>query len=398
MSDTTGIAWTDATWSPITGCERVSPGCAHCYAEQLTATRLAHQPKYKGLATITASGEPHWTGEVRIHEDELEKPLHWKKPRMIFVNSMSDTFHKDVPDKFIDRMFGIMARCPQHTFQVLTKRPERMKQYFWAARQGQVNDASITHYDHYIWFKLDDKGNVSGPAWPLPNVWLGVSAEDQQRWDERVEILRRIPAAVRFVSAEPLLGLIDVHYMSHPGPSLQNLQWVIVGGESGAGARPCNMAWIRSIVAQCKTAGVACFVKQAGSNPIDDDHFAKASRSNGDSRRLSRIRSRNARSSCAIARAECSTSFHAICASANSHGATSMPDPKIVRTESRQVPLQLCPLCAAKMDGITGVEFATAGGKFYNDHALRVSCYPEDETKERCRRINKVNKILSSLV
>jgi protein gp37 len=291
MAETTGIAWTESTWSPITGCERCSPGCAHCYAEQLTATRLAHQPKYLGLAVVTPSGEAHWTGEVRCHEDELTKPLHWKKPRMIFVNSMSDTFHKDVPDEFIAAIFGIMAAAPQHTFQVLTKRAERLPRWFaWHAEQteGRYRLPAIIEHAAATLRKAGDSqtaDRLCGAAnravgkdnWPLPNVWLGVSVENQEWADERIPHLLATPAAVRFLSCEPLLGPVDVTairrtqaegFMRPLDGRFNRVHWVIAGGESGSEARPCHVEWVRSLVRQCKDAGVACFVKQLGSRPV----------------------------------------------------------------------------------------------------------------------------------
>ncbi len=282
MGDKSGIQWTDATWSPVTGCDRVSPGCANCYSERLTATRLAHVPKYAGLAVISEAGQPHWTGEVRCHPDELETPRRWKRPRRIFVNSMSDTFHKDVPDRFLDQMFAVMALCPQHTFQVLTKRPERMAAYLRPV--GSVLRSS------FVWSAMGAMLNVSRlefPAWPLLNVWLGTSVEDQQRADERIPHLLQCPAAVRFLSLEPLLG--PIHLLNpwlstclpcpdglpgceawHSGPS--PISWAILGGESGPGARECRVTWMRDLVAQLRKAEVATFCKQLGANVVDEDH------------------------------------------------------------------------------------------------------------------------------
>ena len=264
MSEKSNIEWTDATWTTITGCARVSPGCANCYAERMTATRLREQPKYKGLAVITPAGEQHWTGEIRLHESELATPLSWLKPRMVFVNSMSDTFHNDVPKYFLDRLFSFMARCSQHTFQVLTKRAERMRDYM---------QSNLVAPPPNVW--------LCGA--PPPNVWLGVSVEDQKRADQRIPLLLQTPASVRFLSVEPLLSPIELNVPAYVesgtwgmtvGPkcgltarpwSPATVDWVIVGGESGPGARPCKVEWIRSVVQQCKAANVPCFVKQLGS-------------------------------------------------------------------------------------------------------------------------------------
>ncbi len=210
----TKIQWTDTTWNPVTGCTKVSPGCLNCYAEKMAKRLQAMgQPKY-------ADGF-----KVKLHPDVFDKPLHWKKPRKIFVCSMSDLFHEDVPIAFIDCVIHTMAVCPQHKFQLLTKRPERMK------------------------FVLGGKG-------VLPNVWLGVTAEDQQRAHERIPPLHAAPAAVRFLSLEPLLGPIFL------GSYLIGIDQVIVGGESGPNRRECKIEWVRDIVEQCRSAGVAVFVKQ----------------------------------------------------------------------------------------------------------------------------------------
>ena len=433
----TSIEWTDATWSPVTGCTKVSAGCKHCYAEGV-AKRFWGDRKFT---------------DVQTHPDRLDAPLRWRKPRRVFVNSMSDLFHEDVPDEFIDRVFAVMALAPQHTFQVLTKRPERMRAWvsdpetpfrvtramdslhgtpraaeevrpiagfpgYFASSHGTIYserrghrrhmrpdygdqgharvqlhregesqrgkrmlvhrlvletfvgqppspDAQGRHLDgnprnnaaenlswgeqgdnwgdskrhgtHRRYSKLDQatvdairsraaqgesgealgrEFGVSGTqvrnivagrqwatkaliGWPLPGVWLGVSAEDQATADERIPLLLETPAAVRFVSCEPLLGPIDVTVLQrsdgwqvdslrgiyshscdegfdHPAayeevPGGPHLDWVLVGGESGPNARPCDVAWIRSIVEQCGEAGLACFVKQLGAVPFVGD-------------------------------------------------------------------------------------------------------------------------------
>lgn len=213
--------------------------------------------------------------------DRLMEPLSWKKPRRVFVNSMSDLFHEDVPFEFVDRVFAVMALCPQHTFQVLTKRPERMAQYLLLSG-GKVNGKTLEREGHVgleamgITFDAQAAGmkhvgrgvtlHRDGELvkWPLPNVWLGTSVEDQSRADERIPHLLRCPAAVRFLSCEPLIGPVDLKPMLYGGTDMSGVQWVIVGGESGANARACDVAWIRSIVKQCKESGVPVFVKQLG--------------------------------------------------------------------------------------------------------------------------------------
>jgi protein gp37 len=261
MSARTGIEWTDTTWNPVTGCTKVSPGCKNCYAERITER----------------FGRQKFT-DVVLHPDRLDAPLRWRKPRRVFVNSMSDLFHEEIDFEFIAAVFGVMARASTHTFQVLTKRPKQMRQWLkWINAEGtpslccasKLLDAEREHVGdggpiHCTWGPMPDA------PWPLPNVWLGVSCEDQERADERIPLLLQTPAAVRFVSAEPLLGPIDFmrkvelaasglrHYM------VDQLDWIIVGGESGPGARPMDLAWARSIVEQCKAADVPCFVKQLG--------------------------------------------------------------------------------------------------------------------------------------
>jgi len=406
----TSIEWTDATWSPVTGCTKVSAGCKHCYAEGV-AERFWGERKFT---------------DVRCHPERLEAPLHWRKPRRVFVNSMSDLFHEDVPDEFIDRVFAVMALAPQHTFQVLTKRPERMRAWvsdpetpfrvtramdslhgtpraaeevrpiagfpgYFASSHGTIYserrghrrhmrpdygdqgharvqlhregesqrgkrmlvhrlvletfvgqppspDAQGRHLDgnprnnaaenlswgeqgdnwgdskrhgtHRRYSKLDQatvdairsraaqgesgealgrEFGVSGTqvrnivagrqwatkaliGWPLPGVWLGVSVEDQRAADERIPLLLQTPAAVRFLSCEPLLGPLDLRSCLEDRKRRHvGLDLVIVGGESGPNARPCDVAWVRSIVKQCEAAGLACFVKQLGALPFVGD-------------------------------------------------------------------------------------------------------------------------------
>ena len=223
-----------------------------------------------------------FTGDVRMLDDRLREPLAWKKPRRVFVCSMSDLFHERVPFHFIDQVFAVMALCPQHTFQVLTKRPERMAEYF-----GPVHTMSLCRAGR-VGLQMKEVGRElplsrfaaverrdGFPVWPLRNVWLGTSCEDQQRADERIPHLLRCRAAVRFLSCEPLLGPVqlgvDREFFDYGvGRNEQNeprVHWVIVGGESGPKARPCDVEWIRSIVRQCRESEVPCFVKQLGSRP-----------------------------------------------------------------------------------------------------------------------------------
>jgi len=247
-----GIEWTDETWNPVTGCTKVSQGCKHCYAERVWQRLSAPRQPYAGRKFT----------DVQCHYERLEHPLHWKKPRMVFVNSMSDLFHEDVPDYFISRVFLEMSRCPQHTFQILTKRHERMLAYM----NGVLKSAKIRVANGY-----------PTKFWPLPNVWLGVSVEDQATADERIPLLLQTPAAVRFVSVEPMLGPIDLNKRvclvdkRRFKLTIGNyLDWVICGGESGPKARPMHPDWARSLCDQCKAAGVPFFFKQWGEwAPID---------------------------------------------------------------------------------------------------------------------------------
>lgn len=237
MGDKTGIEWTQggSTWNPLTGCQHVSPGCDNCYAAKESGGRLKNHPAHVGL-TVKGAKPAHFTGEVRLLSDRLNQPLRWKRPRKIFVNSMSDLFHKDVPDEFIAKVFAVMALCPQHTFQVLTKRPQRMKALLTEETMFAFKhsvDAAAFEIDakrsrQYVWSDFD----IHRPFHFLPNVWLGVSIENDS-YTFRADHLRATPAAVRFISAEPLLG-------SLPSLDLTEIDWLIVGGESGPGARPMH--------------------------------------------------------------------------------------------------------------------------------------------------------------
>jgi protein gp37 len=278
--DNSKIEWTDATWQPITGCTLVSEGCRNCYAATLAATRLKNHPSRKGLARVNANGEAKFTGEVRLNEQWLDQPLRWRKPRMIFVCAHGDLFHEAVPDEWIDRVFAVMALASQHTFQVLTKRPERARDYLAGRTIRPSTSNELTRLAHI--FDAADKvvayGNWATFDLPLPNVWLGTSVEDQATADARIPHLLATPAAVRFVSAEPLLGWLDLTAidmrglwlntltgeMEDRGAVQSGLDWVIVGGESGPKARvwPDFENAARSLRDQCQAARVSFFMKQ----------------------------------------------------------------------------------------------------------------------------------------
>lgn len=286
------IEWTDMTWNPVIGCKKVAAGCASCYAEKMSK-RLAAMGQADYAQVLTPDGR--FNGKAIPRPDTLAEPLHWRKPRRVFVNSMSDLFHEDVPFEFIAAVYGVMAACPQHTFQILTKRPERMLEFFeWVGKQDGHPPAVLWEFanDPKVIMRTMDAADAD---WPLPNVWHGVSVAEQKDADRNIPILLKVPSAIRFISAEPLIGPVtlatpmenwldgwttvegtetgsddDGNPYSYPVPEQQQterLDWVIVGGESGPGARPCDVAWIRSIVDQCKAAGVACFVKQLGAKP-----------------------------------------------------------------------------------------------------------------------------------
>jgi protein gp37 len=285
MAGKSNIEWCTDTWNPIVGCTIVSPGCTNCYAMKWAHSGMKAIKHYDGTTKVV-NGHAIWTGLVRqAPEHILMAPLKWKKPRRIFVNSMSDLFHEDVPDEWIDMVFAVMALSPQHIFQVLTKRSKRMREYASTDSGKAWNDLRAR------WFRAATSKCPDGAVpldflvgnafrrYPLPNVWLGVSCEDQKRADERIPDLLATPAAVRFVSAEPLLGPIDfsrhieIRMPSLYSPVEVNLDWIIVGGESGPGSRPFNLAWGRSIIAQCKAAGVPVFMKQVGADPFTNDNL-----------------------------------------------------------------------------------------------------------------------------
>lgn len=320
MAEHSSIEWTEATWNPIAGCSIVSPGCTNCYAMRRVAPRLAKNPAtphYAGTVEGSNAG-PVWTSKVNVASDKvLTAPLRWKRPRLVFVNSTSDLFHEAVPDETIDKIFAVMALCPQHTFQILTKRSARMREWFeerWqpaperriapgfvipAETVGETRRTQIERACEPLLERLglvdtenDDLWTADGKCkamqwrWPLPNVWLGVSAERQKEADERIPDLLATPAAIRFVSAEPLIGpiqfddLCDGHkfidalrgnwWQDDPeGPNRisrghEKLDWIIVGGESGPGARPMHPDWAREIRDECAAAQVPFFFKQWG--------------------------------------------------------------------------------------------------------------------------------------
>jgi protein gp37 len=254
MSDKSKIEWTDATWNPVTGCSKVSEGCRNCYA-------LTFAERFRGTP-----GHYFERGfDVTLRPDKLDQPLRWRRPRRIFVNSMSDLFHPEVSDDFIDQVFAVMALAPQHTFQMLTKRPERMAEYFrhhYRHAKVEIEAAAIS-----IDAGVEEEEEVTFD-WPLPNVWLGVSVENQKAADERIPLLLQTPAAVRFLSCEPLLGPVDLDRWvvsdAMGVPIGHEIDWVIVGGESGPGARPVHPDWVRSLRDQCQAAGVPFFFKQQG--------------------------------------------------------------------------------------------------------------------------------------
>lgn len=286
----TKIEWTDEVWNPVTGCTKVSPGCDNCYAERLTE-------RFHGPGSFA---------EVKLHEDKLDAPLRWRRPRMVFVNSMSDLFHDRIPDEFIAEAFAVMAMSPLHTFQILTKRHGRMRSLlnspgFWrlVGKHGVGIAMSRTRGQYPAAGPMAltaDSTDVWEAVSPLPNVWLGVSVEDQKRADLRIPALLATPAAVRFLSCEPLLGPVDlsryvsgdcpecgqditteacgtVHADMACDPTATGLQWVIAGGESGPGARPMHPSWAQTLRDQCQAAGVPYFFKQWGEwAPVPTDH------------------------------------------------------------------------------------------------------------------------------
>ena len=277
MSDKTKIQWTDATWNPITGCTRVSRGCEHCYAERLAAGRLRHHTSRAGLT----DEHGRWNGTVRFNKEWIDQPLKWKKPRRVFVVAHGDLFHESVPDAWIDCVFAVMAMSRQHVFQVLTKRPERMRRYLSEEVGKHPGNTVIERLEKRIDSRWQGKlltwpwAHKEDERWPLKNVWIGTSVEDQQTLNVRWPIIRETPAAVRWLSIEPLLGGITldggVDGRDHLEGSTRP-DWVVVGGESGPGYRPMAADWARLIRDQCDFAGCAFFMKQmAGKKEIPAD-------------------------------------------------------------------------------------------------------------------------------
>jgi protein gp37 len=321
MGDTS-IEWTDVTWNPVRGCSHVSEGCRNCYAERFAARFSGPGQPYEGLVKLvareirqfkTVNGEPtgdfrtvtrseaRWTGEVRLVPERLADPLSWRKPRRVFVNSMSDLFHETLTNEQIAAVFGVMAAASKHTFQVLTKRPKRMLEWFrWL--DGYGHEAMAVEAAMHLCRGAADKRKLEAyeravcghRPWPLPNVWIGVSVENQSTTDERIPLLLQTPAAVRFVSYEPALGPVDFDMprcdrrnheddwtIADDGTpwcnacdsersyghwlGIDRVDWVIAGCESGPGARPAQVEWFRSVRDQCKAAGVPFFLKQTTS-------------------------------------------------------------------------------------------------------------------------------------
>jgi protein gp37 len=295
LTDENGKA--GATWNPVVGCSKVSAGCENCYAVNMAArfskngqpfhgvVQTSEQVKIErydaGLPQLTRT-RPRWTGVTRFKLHKMDGPLRWRKPRRILVCSMGDLFHESVANEQIAAVFGVMAACPQHTFFVLTKRPKRAKEwFFWASnlvgRDAATNEAVVSPCDpivlveiaasQYCHIKTRQIGEHR--TWPLPNAWLGVSAEDQATANERIPVLLQTPAAHRFVSCEPMLGPIDLNNReclidkTRFKLTIGNyLDWVIAGSETGPGARPCDLDWLRSLRDQCVDANVPFFLKK----------------------------------------------------------------------------------------------------------------------------------------
>lgn len=318
MASQTSIEWTATVnedgsvtkgfnWNVLSGCSRKSAGCENCYAEKMTKRLAAMgQVKYQGLL----NDHGRFNGTIKFSEKDLLAPLSWKKPRKVFVNSMSDLFHEKVTDEMIDKAFAVMALTPQLTYQILTKRPERMREYLIGSNlvgdgEGRAWRVEQAMCEFNNWQSV----NGESPEWPLPNVWLGVSVEDQKTADERIPLLLQTPAAVRWISAEPLLSAVDFeHFIMCDGENVDGeflekngwaydswsggfmgpnthrdscyapepgIHWIVVGGESGPNARPFDIQWARDIIAQCKAADVPVFVKQLGAKPYEPERYHK---------------------------------------------------------------------------------------------------------------------------
>ena len=283
MGDKTAIEWTDSTWNPVTGCTRVSEGCRFCYIDRSVPFRVAGR-KFDGDGIGSTTG-------VLLHENRLLQPLKWTRPRKVFVNSLSDMFHDEVDDDFIIRVFAMMALAQQHTFQLLTKRHGRMRSLLsnqrfregpsgWLSFEDCVRNVAFNERNNLLTSRqFPSLPNPDDIAWPLPNVWLGVSVEDQKAADLRVPALRQTPAAVRFLSCEPLLGdvtLTDLDTTPNDSTETGAIDWVIVGGESGPKSRPMHPAWAETLQQQCARHDIAYFFKQYGDwapvENLDDTH------------------------------------------------------------------------------------------------------------------------------
>jgi protein gp37 len=294
MVQSSSIEWCTATWNPTRGCRRVAPECEKCYAEDIAVRFDGPGLAYEGLTT-----NGRWNGAVRVLPDKMDEPLRIKEPQVIFVDSMSDLFYEGSTFGTIDQVFGVMALAWWHTFIILTKRPARMRQYLANVekragdpfhddtnagidrRAGEVLFSLLNLFDGGPTQRTIEKARAKRPtpiAWPLPNVWLGTSAGSQPTADKFIPELLACPAAIRLVSIEPLIAPTNLSRIRANGAawslmdtenrrSGQTLDWIIVGGESGPGARPCNVEWVRSIVAQCKAAAVPVFLKQLGARP-----------------------------------------------------------------------------------------------------------------------------------
>lgn len=265
------IEWThrpgtkSEVWNPTTGCDKISAGCKNCYAEVMhKRLRGMGQKKY----------QHPFLGHLQMHDDELLKPLSWHKPRTVFVNSMSDLFHKDVTWEFLDKVFAIMVLTPHNTYQILTKRADVMAHYFAQGKDRLVERWEQATYEIGLTGLTDKNDDPDAPAchvfnlceqqWPRPNIWLGVSAENQETLNERLPYLLSIDAHIRFISYEPALGPIQLLDAVKHLPDIKKLSWIIAGGESGHNARPAHPDWFRSVRDQCKAAGIPYFLKQFG--------------------------------------------------------------------------------------------------------------------------------------
>lgn len=283
------IGWTGKCWNIIGGCTNESTGCLNCWSRKLVGTRFRENPRYDGLTVVRGDGKPHWTGKISLFEDRLEEPMHWRKPQLVFVASQADLFHPGVPEEFIDRAFAIMALCPHHTFQILTKRPQRMREYLSDEHEVQERIATALGKmldGQWIWnegkrFRNriermiglfygyetesdEDTGEEydvqsAETVWPLRNVWLGTSTENQETFDKRAPELLDIAWPVHWLSIEPQVGSIVI-----PDNYLRELEWIVLGGESGTGARPMHPDWARSVRDQCEATGIPFFFKQTG--------------------------------------------------------------------------------------------------------------------------------------